>query len=102
MDEELYFLPYIFFSVVLAMQAIRCSKTVCRFVNRRFLSQGPKTTSPTTHNPATERKMTSLELQHLARKGKKLAMVTAYDYPMVSASWAVIGFLSNNRAKYLI
>lgn len=59
------------------------------------------------HNPATERKMTALELQHLARKGnavqipsyfihsshdyvsgahtgKKLAMVTAYDYPSVS------------------
>eukprot|EP01031_Cornospumella_fuschlensis_P041727 gene41727-50928_t len=28
-----------------------------------------------------ERKMTALELQHLKRKGKRIAMVTAYDYP---------------------
>lgn len=32
-----------------------------------------------------ERKMTCLELQHLKRKGKKIAMITAYDYPSVSS-----------------
>lgn len=36
------------------------------------------------HDPSTERKMTTLELQHLVRKGKKIAMITAYDYPTVS------------------
>jgi 3-methyl-2-oxobutanoate hydroxymethyltransferase len=28
-----------------------------------------------------ERKMSALELQHLRRKGRKIAMITAYDYP---------------------
>jgi 3-methyl-2-oxobutanoate hydroxymethyltransferase len=28
-----------------------------------------------------ERKMSALELQHLRRKGKKITMITAYDYP---------------------
>ena len=28
-----------------------------------------------------ERKLTTLELQHKARNGEKLAMITAYDYP---------------------
>lgn len=65
------------------MKGLRCQQYVDRLMSRRFLSLGPKTTSPTTHNPATERKMTALELQHLARKGKKLAMITAYDYPTV-------------------
>ena len=41
------------------------------------------TSSKISHNPATERKMTALELQHLVRKGKKIAMITAYDYPTV-------------------
>ena len=36
------------------------------------------------HDPSTERKMSTLELQHLVRKGKKIAMITAYDYPTVS------------------
>ena len=36
------------------------------------------------HDPSTERKMSALELQHLVRKGKKIAMITAYDYPTVS------------------
>ena len=31
--------------------------------------------------PKVERKMSTLELQHLKRKGKKIAMITAYDYP---------------------
>lgn len=35
------------------------------------------------HDPSTERKMSALELQHLVRKGKKIAMITAYDYPTV-------------------
>lgn len=30
-----------------------------------------------------ERKMSALELQHLKRKGKKISMITAYDYPTV-------------------
>jgi ketopantoate hydroxymethyltransferase len=28
-----------------------------------------------------ERKITAMELLHLRRKGKKIAMITAYDYP---------------------
>lgn len=35
------------------------------------------------YDPSSERKMTSLELQHLRRKGSKIAMLTAYDYPTV-------------------
>lgn len=38
---------------------------------------------PVGHNPATERKMTALELQHLARKGKAvdcMAMLGRYDH----------------------
>ena len=38
--------------------------------------------STTTVAPvATQRKMTTLELQHLRRQGKKISMITAYDYP---------------------
>lgn len=36
-----------------------------------------------------EKKMTALELQHLKRKGKKIAMITAYDYPTVFHSQIV-------------
>lgn len=36
------------------------------------------------YDPSKERKMTSLELQYLRRKGRKIAMLTAYDYPTVS------------------
>ena len=43
------------------------------FVPRRFNGNTPI--------PVTERKMSTLELQHLKRKGKKIAMITAYDYP---------------------
>ena len=53
-----------------------------------------KSSNQITHNPATERKMTALELQHLVRKGKKIAMITAYDYPTVL-------FFSYNRRKML-
>jgi hypothetical protein len=35
------------------------------------------------YDPSKERKMTSLELQYLRRKGRKIAMLTAYDYPTV-------------------
>ena len=38
------------------------------------------------YDPSKERKMTSLELQHLRRKGRKIAMLTAYDYPTVFIS----------------
>jgi len=30
---------------------------------------------------AKERKLSALEIQHLKRKGKRIAMITAYDYP---------------------
>jgi hypothetical protein len=30
-----------------------------------------------------DRKITAMELQHMRRKGKKISMVTAYDYPSV-------------------
>jgi hypothetical protein len=30
-----------------------------------------------------ERKITAMELQHMRRKGKKISMITAYDYPSV-------------------
>jgi ketopantoate hydroxymethyltransferase len=30
-----------------------------------------------------ERKVTAMELQHMRRKGKKISMITAYDYPSV-------------------
>jgi hypothetical protein len=36
------------------------------------------------YDPSKERKMTSLELQYLRRKGRKIAMLTAYDYPTLS------------------
>ena len=38
------------------------------------------------YDPSKERKMTSLELQYLRRKGRKIAMLTAYDYPTVFIS----------------
>lgn len=43
---------------------------------RSFLS-----TSATVVKKKPERKMTSLELLHLKRNNKKIAMITAYDYP---------------------
>jgi 3-methyl-2-oxobutanoate hydroxymethyltransferase len=33
------------------------------------------------HDFSKDRKLTALELQHLHRKGKKISMITAYDYP---------------------
>lgn len=33
------------------------------------------------HDPSTERKLTTLELQYKVRKGEKLSMITAYDFP---------------------
>ena len=39
------------------------------------------------YDPSSERKMTSLELQHLRRKGSKIAMLTAYDYPTVMINY---------------
>lgn len=41
------------------------------------------TSAPTLTKPKkkTERKMSTLELLHLKREGRKIAMITAYDYP---------------------
>ena len=36
---------------------------------------------PMKSNKKTERKMSTLELLHLKREGRKIAMITAYDYP---------------------
>lgn len=40
-----------------------------------------------------DRKMSALEIQHMHRKGNKIAMITAYDYPSVRyiAAYDVIG-----------
>ena len=43
-----------------------------RFSGCRLMSDVPK---------SQLRKMTALELQHLKRKGKRISMLTAYDYP---------------------
>ena len=41
--------------------------------------------------PKPTRKMTALELQHLKTKGRKITMITAYDYPSAKhADYAVI------------
>jgi hypothetical protein len=45
------------------------------------------------YSATTDRKMTSLELLHLKRNGKKIAMITAYDYPSV----ILIKFLIRNK-----
>ena len=39
------------------------------------------TTSSPTSIPPVQRKMSALEIQHLKRKGRKITMITAYDYP---------------------
>ena len=63
------------------------------FRNKRYFSD--KVSSAVTskdvqlsssYDPSKERKMTSLELQYLRRKGRKIAMLTAYDYPTVFIS----------------
>ena len=46
-----------------------------------FSSSSISTTTTPIVATATERKMTALELQHLRRQGKKISMITAYDYP---------------------
>ena len=53
--------------------------------HRRIAAFSSSSFSTTTVPPVvamtTERKMTTLELQHLRRQGKKISMITAYDYP---------------------
>jgi len=44
-----------------------------------FATSPPSAGTPVDHSK--ERKMTALELQYLKRKGKRIAMLTAYDYP---------------------
>lgn len=42
--------------------------------------------------------MSALEIQHMHRKGNKIAMITAYDYPSVSfvaAQHVVVGLYLN-------
>lgn len=34
-------------------------------------------------DPTLDKRMNTLELQHLRNKGKKISMLTAYDYPSV-------------------
>ena len=46
-----------------------------------FCSRFFSTTTAPIVATVTERKMTTLELQHLRRQGKKISMITAYDYP---------------------
>jgi len=53
--------------------------SICRHISRNL------STSVPVKKP--DRKMTSLELLHLKRNGKKIAMLTAYDYP--SVSWLI-------------
>ena len=61
---------------------LRCSRAVVggtgfRAAARVGLSTG--VAAPVDHSK--ERKMTSLELQYMKRKGKRICMLTAYDYP---------------------
>jgi len=65
-------------------------KSLCLYTNIKLFSDkvSDAVTSKTvklsaSYDPSSERKMTSLELQHLRRKGSKIAMLTAYDYPTV-------------------
>lgn len=54
----------------------------CAFGQYSFRCLSSSSSSVTTVKDfSKERKMSTLELQHLARKGKKIAMITAYDYP---------------------
>ena len=59
----------------------------CRHINQGNIKLSTKGLQFSTtilnkdYNPASERKMTALEIQHLKRKGRKIAMLTAYDYP---------------------
>jgi hypothetical protein len=38
-------------------------------------------TNVTPSTTSSSRKMSALEIQHLKRKGRKITMITAYDYP---------------------
>jgi Ketopantoate hydroxymethyltransferase len=63
----------------------------CTLLSRRPIRPGYKTllhrvvssvtATPHNHDYSRDRKLTSLELTNYKRKGKKIAMVTAYDFP---------------------
>jgi len=71
------------FQTLLRLQVGLCRDAMPSVPTNVFRRCSSATSASAMHNPATERKMTALELQHLARKGKKIAMITAYDYPSV-------------------
>jgi len=56
---------------------------VRRVAGLQRVSSRRLSTVETVKDYSKERKLSALELQHLHRKGKKIAMVTAYDYPSV-------------------
>eukprot|EP00981_Chlorochromonas_danica_P000571 scaffold131_cov174-Ochromonas_danica.AAC.8 len=58
-------------------------------VRHPLSSLSTPTTETKIKDYSKERKMTALEIQHLKRKGRKIAMITAYDYPTVSDSLAL-------------
>ena len=57
-------------------------KRVSHLQNRNFNTNHNPSVNPTNLSTnKVERKMTTLELLHLKREGKKISMITAYDYP---------------------
>lgn len=44
-------------------------------------SNGPDKQASAGSESSAKRKMSALELQHLRRKGERITMLTAYDYP---------------------
>jgi hypothetical protein len=66
---------------------LKCTITPTRFFSASQNESNPFSEPAKIKDYSKERKMSALELQHLNRKGKKLAMITAYDYPSVRFSF---------------
>lgn len=59
-----------------------CVRRNCIQFNKTFLRRFSESIqNKKVEAPKVERKLTSLELQYLKRKGQKISMVTAYDFP---------------------
>eukprot|EP01038_Epipyxis_sp_PR26KG_P011349 gene11349-15216_t len=55
--------------------------SVARNLSRKFSNVIPTPTTDVIHDYSRDRRLTTLEIQHLRRKGKRICMLTAYDYP---------------------